>query len=136
MKRVYVGMGLTHAPESYRTRFHDMLKNALERELNIEMLEFEGIEEGDAVDEYTHDKASTELACLDVFIVDFPSTCLGMDIAFRLLTGKPMLILAHSKTIVARRITGMCVSQQVPMYRYNSIAEIVEEVQGTLNTRT
>ncbi|MEX0918109.1 MAG: hypothetical protein WDZ93_03055 [Candidatus Paceibacterota bacterium] len=132
MLTIYVGMALTEAPEEFRGSFQKELKDALASLPNIQILDFVGLENGDEGQVYTHDRRCTEQADLCVFICDYPSIGLGIEIAFRFLTGKPMLCFARDGQRVTRMLLGMCQFEEIPFHRYDFVDEIVSLVKERL----
>lgn len=133
MKTMYVGMGLTQAPKEFRNDFQHELKTGLRALPDVEVLDFYGVDfdsvgEGVEVDVYELDRSHTENADLCVFIVDHPSIGLGMEIALRLTTGKPMLVFARDELRITRMLTGMCKKEAIPFVRYTTTTEIVDRV--------
>lgn len=139
MKTIYVGMGLTHAPKEFRNDFQHELKDGLRTLPEVEVLDFYGVDldsvgEGVEVDVYELDRSHTENADLCVFIVDHHSIGLGMEIALRLVAGKPMIVFARDEFVVTRMLTGMCVKEGVDFVRYTTTQEIVDRVGEILKT--
>ena len=137
MKTVYVGMGLTQAPEEFRTDFQHELKDRLRVLPEIEILDFYGVElsssEDDVSEEvYELDRKHTESADLVVFVADYPSIGLGMEIALRLATRKQMLVCSHEDAIITRMLLGMCKKENVEFIRYKDVEDIVTKVKGKL----
>ncbi|MEZ4200542.1 MAG: hypothetical protein R3B69_03070 [Candidatus Paceibacterota bacterium] len=129
---IYVGMALTDAPESFRTDFQRDLKRKLTEVAGVHILDFVGLEKGTAEDVYYHDRDCTESAELCVFICDHPSIGLGMEIAFRIVTGKPMLCFAAAGKKVTRMVTGACEAQSVEFHRYDNVLNIIFAVEEML----
>jgi nucleoside 2-deoxyribosyltransferase len=128
LKTVYVGMGLTQAPQEFREDFQKSVKDELRKIGGIEVLDFVGLQGSTETEVYRYDRQCTEDADLCVFIVDHPSIGLGMEIAFRLGTKKPMLIFAKEDVYVTRMLTGMCKQESVFLYRYTRAADIALRV--------
>lgn len=127
-------MGLTQAPEEFRNDFQHALKDALRELSEIEILDFYGVDfsntpEGVEKEVYRLDRSHTESADLCVFIADYPSIGLGMEIALRLAARKPMIVFAHEDAVVTRMLTGMCEDEGVPMVRYQTVEDIVKRVE-------
>lgn len=122
---LYVGMGLTQAPVEFREHFQNELKGSLRATGSFELLEFVGLEGGTDHDVYLHDRKCTETADLCLFIADHPSIGLGMEIVFRLMTRKPMLICAHRDAKITRMLTGMSEVESQMFFRYERAEDIV-----------
>lgn len=131
MKTVYVGMALTEAPHHFRTTFQDQVKLGL-RNSGVKILDFVGLEAGDDTDVYHHDRSCTERADLVAFIMDHASTGLGMEVVFRLVTGKPMLLFANEDQRVTRMATGLAKVEDIPFIRYTTADQIVDAIIGHL----
>jgi len=125
-------MALTEAPLAFREEFQGGLKTGLRMLENAEVLDFVGLEDGTESDVYCHDRFCTEQADLCVFICDYPSTGLGMEIAFRLASGKPMLCFKRYKAHITRMVTGMCAIEGVPILTYHIPQDITAKVRKEL----
>lgn len=90
---LYVGQALTDAPDSFRIDFQNELKQELRKLPGVEVLDFVGLENGTALDVYLHDQKCTQTATLCVFIVDYASIGLGMEIMIRHQSGGRVLFL-------------------------------------------
>ena len=132
MKKIYVGMGLTQAPKEFREDFQNELKANLRNLSEVEVLDFIGLVAGTPTDVYDYDRSHTESAELCVFIVDYPSIGLGMEISIRLASGKKMLIFAHVDAKITRMLTGMCEKEGVSFVRYETVDDIVEKTREVL----
>ena len=129
---IYVGMALTDAPPEFRDFFQSELKAELRKFDDVEVFDFVGLENGTAVDVYLHDRHCTETSDMCVFIVDHASTGLGIEVVFRVLTKKPCLFFAAEGRRVTRMLLGLLESKSHPLYRYNSVADIIEVVRMSL----
>lgn len=127
-KKLYVGMALTEAPEEFRGAFQAEIKKGLST-LEVEILDFIGLENGTEVDVYNHDRTCTERADLCVFIVDHPSIGLGMEIAFREVSNQPYMVFAKEGKRVTRMLTGMLKKKVLPLHRYHEVDDIVAAVE-------
>lgn len=134
MTTVYVGMALTEAPILFRERFRSDLKTVLTDIPDVEIIDFIGLENGTAVDVYEWDRGSVEKVDLCLFIVDYPSTGLGMEIAFRLLTDEPLLIFHKEEARVTRMLTGMCEREGVPIFEYKNMEGIINTVREYIDS--
>ena len=56
---IYVGMALTDAPEEFRDKFQNELKEMLRALVGVTVLDFIGLEGGSNVDVSRHDKKCT-----------------------------------------------------------------------------
>ena len=122
--KLYVGMGLTQAPKEFSKDFQNELKDDLRAIAGVEILNFIGLEEGTDKEVYQYDRDCTESADLCIFIVDYPSIGVGIEIALRLATGKPMIIFAEGDAKITRMLTGLSVSEGVLFKRYQVTSEI------------
>ena len=127
-------MGLTNAPASFSVEFQQELKDGLRSIPGIEILDFIGLEGGTQGQVYEYDRACTEKADLCVFIADYPSIGLGMEIVFRYFCGQPMLVFAHYDKKVTRMLTGMCEVEADTMHfsLYNTVEDIIRSVEEYL----
>jgi hypothetical protein len=101
---LYVGCGLTHAPEEFRDHVGE-LKNVLSEQ--YEVFDYIGLEGGTSAEVYRWDIEKCTPGCdLFVGIFDYPSTGLGQELQKRIDIGKPALGLAHSLSKVTRAVTG------------------------------
>ena len=108
MKTIYVGMGLTQAPKEFRNDFQHELKAGLRALKEVEIADFMGIDDGLApLDIYVHDRNSAEGTDLCVFIADHPSIGMGMEIAYRQATEKPMILFARDEIRITRMLLGI-----------------------------
>lgn len=129
---IYVGMGLTNAPDEFRKNFHDDLKARLREIEDIEILDFfwtsNSPTAGDDVEVYELDESHAQSADLFVAILDYPSTGLGMEIMIRHTTGKPTLFLAKQGMKVSRMPIGYLKKFDIPRYSYASVDDIIEKI--------
>ncbi len=122
---VYVGMALTGAPEEFRTTLQHEVKRGLREIPGVEVWDFIGLQGSTEVEVYETDRRYSEHANLVVFICDHPSTGLGMEIAFRHATRKPMLLVAKMGAVVTRMLTGFAKRENIPLRRYEYASDIV-----------
>ncbi len=127
IRTVYIGMALTHAPDQFRAMY-SLLVTRIEA-MGIEVLTFVGLTNGDALTVYDQDRMCTENADLAIFICDHPSIGLGMEIAFRLATRKPMLLFSHKNARVTRMLSGCALRENISFLTYESPMEILVKVQ-------
>lgn len=125
---IYVGMALTDAPEEFRTDFQQELKRQLRNIDKVRVLDFVGLENGSNTDVSRYDKKCTQEADLCVFILTYPSTGLGKEIAYREAVDKPALYFAAAGSRVTRMVLGELEDRACPLYRYPSIGYIAEIV--------
>ena len=126
---IYVGMALTEAPAEFREGFQKELKAGLRELPNVTVLDFVGLENGTPHEVYLHDRKCTTTADLCVFVVDYPSTGLGIEIALREQKRKPSLHFAGHNRRVTRMLLGLLESKPAPLYRYDSVQDIIKVVQ-------
>lgn len=105
LMKVYVGCGLTHAPEEFRNFVED-LKKAIAQDGVREVGDFLGLVNGTPADVYQHDLGHVATCDKMVAIVDEPSIGLGMEISNAIALEKPLLCLAHEGAAVTRMIRG------------------------------
>lgn len=101
---LYVGCGLTHAPEVFVGSV-ERLKKQLEFGWNI--MEFLGLQGGSPEDVYRKDIEDNIRTC-DAFlaIADFPSTGLGWELGVADEREVPALIVSHDGATVSRLLAG------------------------------
>ena len=102
--KIYVGCGLTHAPEDFKTQV-EATKEALQGSFDV--LQFLGTTAGTAADVYQVDIVNNVGGC-DAFlgIMDEPSWGLGYETREAILRGKPVLLVAHTDSKVTRLALG------------------------------
>lgn len=128
--KLYIGCGLTHAPEAFRQQIED-IKNVLRKE--HEVLDFIGLVAGTAKDVYEWDVHECVGKC-DVFVAicDFPAIGLGYEFAMAIeKLQKPTLALAHEDAKITRLVLGI----EKPYYRfvrYKTIDEIPQIITAFL----
>lgn len=107
MNEIYVGCGLTHAPEEFRNSVTEF-KNSL-RECGIVVSEFLGLKGGSAEDVYKWDINKCVRSCIGMIaICDYPSTGLGVEVAVAALDRRiPVLFLASEESRVTRLLLGL-----------------------------
>ncbi len=129
---MYVGQALTDAPDSFRVDFQNELKAALRKLPEVTVLDFVGLENGTAQDVYLHDRKCTTSATLCVFIVDYASIGLGMEIMIRHHAGGPVLFFAKTGRKVTRMLTGYIECMDKTLTRYNEVEDIIVVVKEYL----
>ncbi len=125
-------MALTDAPEEFRGMFQNELKDALRTLPDVEVLDFIGLENGTEIDVYEYDRKCTEECDLMVAVCDHASLGLGMEIAFRQTSGKPLCIFAKEDAKVTRMVTGMAAKEDCRFVRYQSVDDIIQVVSAEL----
>ncbi len=130
---VYVGCGLTGAPEDFKA-FVASFKSALRSELGLEVFEFLGTTEGTPTDVYLTDLTNVETCDAFIAIVDEPSTGLGMELQHAIEIGKPALCLAREGLTITRMVRGAAELGKVTLVRYTDQASAVAAVGTFLAT--
>jgi hypothetical protein len=140
MKTIYVGMALTAAPVEFRDTFQHELKAKLRLLPDVEVLDFSwtkyGPDANSNISVYQLDKENAEKADLCVFILDYPSLGLGMEIMIRDRVKKPSLFFVHKEPInrTSRMILGYIEETEQSLCFYQSTDEIVSEVREAIVT--
>jgi len=135
MKTIYVGMALSGAPEEFRETFQHELKAQLRCLSDVTVLDFfwttQGREVGHDADVYRYDKEQAESADLCVFVLDYPSTGLGMELMIRQATGKPSLFFVHTepRQRVSRMVLGYLAETKQSTHTYTHVNDIVDAVK-------
>ena len=132
MKTIYVGMALTDAPKEFRIRFQDELKTQLRALPDIEVLDFVGLSGSTEEEVYTYDRSCTEDCDLMVAICDYASLGLGMELVFRHMSGKPLMLFAHDEERVSRMVTGFAKHEGHPYHTFQSVSDVIEAVKVQL----
>ncbi len=135
MLKAYVGAALTGAPPEFVKGFLPLLKKKI-RKMRVEVLDFIGLEGGTALVVFKHDRKCTENADICVFILDHPSTGLGMEIMLREATGKPAVFFARRGVRVTRMLLGFLEERGLKVHRYRSaigICRILHEQMRELD---
>lgn len=130
---IYVGCGLTQAPEEFIEGI-DGLKVELRRVAGIKIIDFIGLKGGTAREVYLHDTRSVMDAGGILAVVDQPSIGLGMEIATAIQYGKPVLAVAHRVSRVTRMIIGAAEDpdNKVVLHYYDNFLEIPKLVTEVL----
>jgi hypothetical protein len=138
-KQLYVGCGLTHAPEEFKAQVEET-KLRLGDEWDV--MQFLGLVAGTAADVYEQDILTNVHGC-DAFtaICDEPSLGLGYETDRAVMLGKPVLMLAHEDTRLTRLFEGAPVFEKnCELRTYENMVEdvpgIVREVFATVLGRT
>lgn len=133
--KIYVGMALSGAPAEFREVFQYELKTALRALPETEVLDFfwttHGPEAGDDTAVFLQDKSHTESADLCIFILDYPSLGLGMEMMIRSQVGKPSLffVTANPQNRISRMVLGYIKHTNQTVSTYTTVADIVSEVK-------
>ncbi|HJP96833.1 MAG TPA: hypothetical protein VJ843_05700 [Candidatus Saccharimonadales bacterium] len=127
-KKLYVGCGLTHAPEEFRDSV-DRFKDAL-RESGHTVLDFLGLVAGTPGDVYRHDIKVNVASCdILVGICDEPSIGLGMEIGTAIGLGKQVLLAAQDECAITRIVPGAAEEElNVHFARYTDLLDVVPMV--------
>jgi len=134
MSTIYVGMALTAAPVEFRDTFQYELKAKLRQLPDVEVLDFSwtkhGPEANSNISVYQLDKEHAETADLCVFILDYPSLGLGMEMMMRDRVQKPSLFFVRKEPMnrTSRMILGYLEQTEQPLHFYESTDEIILEV--------
>ncbi len=124
--KIYVGCGLTHAPESFKKAVQQ-LKEALKSVSNLVVLEFLGLENGTARDVFIHDIGCVSKCDLMIAICDEPSIGLGVEMGIQMQTGKPILAFGHESSKITRLILDPPIDN-FKFHRYKNFNDIYEIV--------
>ena len=130
-KRLYVGCGLTLAPQAFIDQVEE-LKEELSK--YWEVMQFLGTKAGTEVDVYQVDIINNVGGC-DAFlgIMDEPSWGLGYETREALLQAKPTLLVAHVGSTVTRLALGATHFTNLQFKRYEDmVAEVPAIVQTGL----
>ena len=131
MIKLYVGCGLTQAPEDFKQKVAE-LKERFENIPSVHVLKFLGLVDGDNHDVYVHDIINCVGECdLMVAICDEPSTGLGWEMCEQTKRGKPLLAFGHADL----KITRLVLDPRLPGYqfiRYQTFDDIYVIVKGVI----
>lgn len=93
MKRIYLGMALSDAPEWWTGKFQRQVRNELERLPEVVVSRFIGVDQTTPANRvYNYDLGLATGADLMVALTRFPSLGLGMEIQARANLGKATII--------------------------------------------
>lgn len=125
VRKLYVGCGLTHAPQEFKDDV-EALKDRLAEEW--EVMQFLGTTAGTEIDVYQRDIVENVGEC-DAFlgIVDEPSWGLGWESREAVMLGKPALLVAHAASKVTRLALGAPHFVDISFRRYENL---VQDVPG------
>jgi nucleoside 2-deoxyribosyltransferase len=125
-KRLYVGCGLTLAPQSFKDDV-ERLKDELRQDWKV--MEFLGLVAGTAADVYQRDIIENVGKC-DTFlaVVDEPSLGLGLEIGDAIRLVKPTLAVAQTKANVTRLLLGA--TEYFENFNFRRYEDMVRDVPG------
>ena len=119
-KGLYVGCGLTYAPEDFKEGVAGV-KAALSQR-GYDILEFVGERSASPAEVYIHDiKQCVEVAKAMLAIVDYPSSGLGWEMATADKIGIPALVVARVGRTVSRLVLGA--AEVIPSFRFQRYEE-------------
>jgi len=121
--KLYVGCGLTHAPQTFKDQVEEM-KAQLGQEWNV--LQFLGTTAGTSTDVYRVDILENVATC-DAFVavMDEPSWGLGWESREAVLLNKPSLLVAASKIT---RLAFGAVEHFSKIMKYREYEDLVRDV--------
>lgn len=122
--KLYVGCGLTNAPEEFRERVGE-LKEVLREK--YEVFDFLGLIAGTPADVYRWDIEHCVANC-DLFIgvCDYDSTGLGRELGEAVHLDKPILAVAHEDARITRMVIGE--ADVKPNYSFRRYGDLVLDV--------
>ena len=129
--KLYVGCGLTYAPDHFKEQVKDT-KEALRADWDV--LEFLGLDDGTPADVYRTDILENVHRC-DAFIgiCDEPSTGLGWELSTAATLGKPMLATVHRRSKLTRLVMGAPdFNPNMVFERYDDMTSDVPRIAGSL----
>lgn len=129
---IYVGQALTDAPDEFRIVFQSDLKRALRELTDVEVRDFVGLANGTALEVYVHDRSCAVTVDLCVFVVDYASIGLGMEVMIRHYEGGKALYFAKTGRKVTRMLMGFLEQNSCPLHRYDEVADIVNVIKQYL----
>lgn len=128
MLKLYVGCGLTHAPEDFQQKVVE-LKERLRSIPSVSVLEFLGVTNGTAHDVYVHDIIDGVGECdIMIAICDHASTGLGWEMATQVGRGKPLLAFGHQDSKITRLVLDPGLSNYF-FFRYDDFEEVFRIVE-------
>lgn len=129
LPKVYVGCGLTHAPQPF-IDLVSRLKQCLRDSGECIVLEFLGLEGGTARDVWDHDIRNCVGRCdLLVAILDYPSIGLGVEIGCQAARRKRVIGLVHQSTHLTRLMQDPNPEDiDYALYGYEHLDEMLEIV--------
>lgn len=122
--KLYVGCGLTNAPEEFKESVETMKIQLKER---YDVFDFVGLVAGTSEDVYKWDIEHCVADC-DMFIgvCDYPSIGLGWELNEAVSLGKPTLGVAHQDSLVTRLLLGAAGLK--PNFEFTRYHNLVEDV--------
>lgn len=121
---IYIGLSLTHATHQFREKFGIQLPRILTTK-GFTALPFVELTDGTSEEVYVTDTARVRDADYMLAVCDMPSIGLGMEIAERIIAGKPLVVAWKRGTIVSRMVTGAVVRHGLKTCACNDIDDIV-----------
>jgi nucleoside 2-deoxyribosyltransferase len=128
--KLYVGCGLTNAPDSFCDQVAE-LKEMFRGE--YEVFDFVGKVSGTAEEVYRWDIERCVATC-DVFLAvcDYASTGLGWELSEAIGRGKRVIGVAHDDAVISRLIIGA--AEVKPNFSFHRYQNFLEEVPALLVT--
>ncbi|MCY4010570.1 MAG: hypothetical protein OXF30_00665 [Candidatus Saccharibacteria bacterium] len=127
-KGLYVGCGLTYAPESFKENVASVKETLRER--NYDVLEFTGEQIATPSEVYIQDIQNCVKTCeVMLAIVDYPSLGLGWEMAVANTLKTPTLAIAQVNTTVSRLVLGA--AEIIPSFyfqRYEVFQDIPDQL--------
>jgi hypothetical protein len=124
--RLYVGCGLTNAPEKFRENV-ELFKNKLGDE-GFEVLGFLGLTAGEPEDVYAWDIEHCVQGCdLFVAVCDHPALGLGWELSMAVEKyNKPTLGVAHEDAVITRLVLGAAALK--PNFTFMRYENLIQDV--------
>ena len=119
---VYVGCGLTQAPDQFKQDV-ESFKKKLAQLPGIEVLEFIGLVNGTSRDVYKTDLGNVERCDVFIAIADYPAIGLGMEIQHGRFHEKPTLCLHHEDAKVTRMLQGAQEVGYLTLRTYHALSD-------------
>lgn len=133
-KSLYVGCGLTYAPEDFKQDVNGVKGTLYQRGYDI--LEFVGERSAPPSEVYIHDiKHCVEVAKAMLAIVDYPSHGLGWEMATADRLAIPTLVVAQVGRTVSRLVLGA--AEVIPSFhfqRYEEFQDIPDQLDYFLES--
>jgi hypothetical protein len=118
--KLYVGCGLTNAPEAFKQSV-ECMKGLLKQ--RYEVFEFVGLVDGTSEDVYRWDIENCVANCdLFVAVCDYPSIGLGWELSEAVGSEKPVIGVAHESALVTRLVLGAAaLKPNFEFFRYHDL---------------
>jgi nucleoside 2-deoxyribosyltransferase len=139
MKTIYFGCPLTHSTPEYRSKMVE-IRAELEKTYNVlkfysdpNQMNFDQDSNKICQEIYKWDKNCVESCDVFVAFADYPSTGLGMELAFATSKQKPILLLSQKEVFVprmARGIVGTVFSHQ----QYENQLDVLKIIHEFINS--